>query len=51
MGSILGSNRHHTLNSRTRETSWAIGSCLGAVIDVDVIEAEEQWGKCLRVRV
>ena len=39
------------LNSRTRETSWAIGSCLGAVIDVDVIEAGEQWGKCLRVRV
>lgn len=51
MGSILGSNLHHTLNSRTRETSWAIGSCLGAVIDVDVIEAGEQWGKCLRVRV
>ncbi|XP_050241424.1 uncharacterized protein At4g02000-like [Quercus robur] len=39
------------LNSRTRETGWAIGSCLGAVIDVDVSESGVQWGKCLRVRV
>nr|POE67963.1 hypothetical protein CFP56_75730 [Quercus suber] len=39
------------LNSRTRETGWAIGSCLGSVLDVDVTDSGVQWGKCLRVRV
>ncbi|KAK9998382.1 hypothetical protein SO802_017985 [Lithocarpus litseifolius] len=39
------------LNSRTRETGWAIGACLGSVLDVDVSDAGVQWGKCLRVRV
>ena len=39
------------LNSRTKETGWAIGSCLGSVLDVDVTETGVQWGKCLRVRV
>ncbi|XP_075665231.1 uncharacterized protein LOC142634866 [Castanea sativa] len=39
------------LNSRTKETGWAIGSCLGSVLDVDVNEAGVQWSKCLRVRV
>ena len=29
----------------------AIGSCLGSVLDVDVIETGVQWGKCLCVRV
>ena len=35
------------LNSRTRDTGWAIGSCLGVVLDVDVAESRVQWGKCL----
>nr|POE60430.1 hypothetical protein CFP56_45631 [Quercus suber] len=39
------------LNSRTKETGWAIGSCLETVLDVDVTEVGVQWGKCLRVRV
>ena len=39
------------LNSRTKATGWAIGSCLGSVLDVDVTETGVQWGKCLRVRV
>ena len=39
------------MNSRMRETGWAIGSCLGSMLDVDVTESKMQWGKCLRVRV
>ena len=39
------------LNSRTRETGWAIGSKLGEVMEVDVAESRVQWGKYLRVRV
>ena len=39
------------LNNRKKETGWAIGSCLGSVLDVDVTETGVQWGKCLRVRV
>ena len=39
------------LNSRTKDTRWAIGSCLGLVLDVDVTKTGVQWGKCLRVRV
>ena len=35
------------LNSRTRDTGWAIRSCLGVVLDVDVAESRVQWGKCL----
>ena len=33
------------VNSRTRDTGWAIGSCLGVVLDVDVAESKVQWGK------
>ena len=39
------------LNSRTRETGWAIGSKLGEVMEVDVAESGVQWGRYLRVRV
>ncbi|KAK9998028.1 hypothetical protein SO802_017631 [Lithocarpus litseifolius] len=39
------------LNSRTKETGWAIGSSLGLELDVDVLEFGVQWGKYLRVRV
>ena len=39
------------LNSRTRETGWAIGSKLGEVMEVYVVESGVQWGKYLRVRV
>ncbi|XP_075654591.1 uncharacterized protein LOC142624738 [Castanea sativa] len=39
------------LKSRTKETRKAIGSSLGLVLDVDVLESGVQWGKCLRVRV
>lgn len=34
-----------------KEIGWAIGSCLGSVLDVDVTETRVQWGNCLRVRV
>ena len=37
--------------SRTKETSWAIGSSLGDVMEVDVPDSGVHWGKCLRVRV
>ena len=39
------------LKSRTKETRWAIGSSLGTVMEVDVLELGVNWGKCLRVRV
>ncbi|XP_075665158.1 uncharacterized protein LOC142634778 [Castanea sativa] len=39
------------LNSKTKETGWVIGSCLGSVLDVDVIEAGVQWGKRLQFTV
>ena len=39
------------LNSRTREIGWAIGSKLGEVMEVDVVESGVQWEKYLRVRV
>ena len=39
------------LNNRTKDTGWAIGSCLGLVLDVDVTKTGVQWGKCLSLRV
>ena len=39
------------LKSRTKEMGWTIGSSLGSVLDVVVLESGVQWGKCLRVRV
>ena len=39
------------LMSRTKETSWAIGSSLGTAMEVDVPDSGVHWGKCLRVRV
>ena len=40
-----------SLKSRTKETGWVIGSKLGEVLEVDVLEFRIQWGTCLRVRV
>ena len=39
------------LKIRTKETGWAIGSTLGEVLDVDVLDSGVHWGRCLRVRV
>ena len=39
------------LNSRTKETGWAIGSTLGTVMEVNAPDSGVNWGKCLRVRV
>ena len=39
------------LKSRTKEMGWAIGSKLGEVLEVDVLETGVQWAKCLWVRV
>nr|POF01474.1 hypothetical protein CFP56_59815 [Quercus suber] len=39
------------LMSRTKETGWAIGTSLGAVMEVDVPDSGVHWGKRLRVRV
>lgn len=44
--------RHNLpLKCRTRETRRTIGSALGEVIEMDVVEKGVQWSKCLRVRV
>ena len=39
------------LKCRTKETTWAIGSKLGSVMEVDVSDSGVQWGKSLRVRI
>ena len=38
------------LKSRTREMRRTIGTKLGEVLDVDVLESGVNWGKFLRVR-
>ncbi|XP_023896455.2 uncharacterized protein LOC112008355 [Quercus suber] len=39
------------LKCRTKETTWAIGSKLGSVMEVDVSDTGVQWVKYLRARV
>lgn len=39
------------MKSRTKETGRAIGSSLGTVLDVVVLDPGVQWGNCLRVRM
>ena len=39
------------LMSWTKETGWVIGSSLGNVMEVDVLDSGVHWGKCLRVWV
>lgn len=36
---------------RTKETTWAIESKLGSVMEVEVTDSRVQWGKFIRVRV
>ena len=33
------------LESKTKETGWAIGEALGNVMEVDVVDNGVQWGK------
>nr|POE89124.1 uncharacterized protein CFP56_70455 [Quercus suber] len=40
-----------SLKSRTKETSWTIGSKLGEVLEVNVSDSEVQWERFLWVRV
>ena len=35
----------------TRETGMEIGTKIGMVLDIDVLEKGVQWGKFLRVRI
>ncbi|KAK7837733.1 hypothetical protein CFP56_020875 [Quercus suber] len=59
VGIELGSNNTRAakeifnlpLISRTKETGWEIGSSLGDVMEVDVLDLGVHWGKSLRVRV
>ena len=39
------------LKSMTRETRMEIGTKIGMVLDIDVLEKGVQWGKFLRVRI
>lgn len=39
------------MKCKTKETTWAIESKLGFVMEVEVVDSRVQWGKFIRVRV